>query len=377
MSAMRLLALGMLLVTIGSASAANLAETERLLARIKSVSKEGTGNQEAQAAWKNLVAQGSDALMPTLSALDDASPLASNWLRSAVNAVVEKEKTAGKKLPADLLEAFVKDTKHSPHSRRIAYEILSDIDPKTPDRLLPGLVNDSSNEIRRDAIAAALKTAEKLEGAAAKAEYQRLFAAVRDDDQTKKIVEALKKLGETPDTVAHFGVITKWMLAGPFDSTKGVGFSKAYEPETKVELAAKYKGKDDIELTWKSHTTTDPYGKVDLNKAIAKHKDAVAYAYSTIELSAERPVEIRFACISAIKVFLNGKEMLAREEYHHGTRFDQYVAKGTLKSGKNEILVKVCQNNQTEPWAQDWSFQLRLADATGGGVPFKVALAEK
>ncbi len=99
--------------------------------------------------------------------------------------------------------------------------------------------------------------------------------------------------------------------------------------------------------------------------------------FAIVESGTEQPVEIRFGCINAIKVFLNGKEVFAREEYHHGDRFDQYTARGTLKAGKNEILVKVCQNNQTDSWAQDWQFQLRLADATGGAVPFKVALPEK
>ena len=38
----------------------------------------------------------------------------------------------------------------------------------------------------------------------------------------------------------------------------------------------------------------------------------------------------------------------------------------------NEILIKVCQNEQTENWAQSWMFQLRLCDATGVAVPFTV-----
>jgi hypothetical protein len=372
---MRLLAFALLLLGTTVASAANLAETEKLLARIKAVSKEGAGNQEAQSAWKDLVAQGSDAFFPTLNALDDATPLAANWLRSAANAIAEK--TGSKSLPADKLEAFVKDTKHSPASRRIAYEILTDADLKTPDRLLPGMLNDPSNELRLDAIAAAMKKAEMLKGDAAKAEYKRLFNAVRDEDQTKKIVDTLKKLGETPDIATHFGVVKNWMLIGPFDSTKGAGFAKAYEPEKLVDLAAKLKGKSDAEVTWKSHSTTEPYGIVDLNKAIEKHKDATAYAYAVVASTTEQPVEIRFGCINAVKVFLNGKEVFAREEYHHGSRFDQYVARGTLKAGKNAILVKVCQNNQTDSWAQDWQFQLRLADATGGAATFKEALGTR
>ena len=84
------------------------------------------------------------------------------------------------------------------------------------------------------------------------------------------------------------------------------------------------------------------------------------------------PVEIRFGCIAAVKIFLNGKEVFAREEYHHGQRFDQYLGTGTLKPGRNEILIKVCQNNQTENWAQDWKFQVRLCDFTGGALPITV-----
>src|SRR5262245_65942089 len=132
---MRIACLVLLLAMAGSASPANLAETQRVLARIKAVSKEGAGNQEAGAAWKELVSHGGDAIIPTLAAMHDATPAAANWLRSAVNAIVEKEKAASKKLPIDHLEAFLKETKNLPAARRLAYEILMDVDPKTPKRL--------------------------------------------------------------------------------------------------------------------------------------------------------------------------------------------------------------------------------------------------
>jgi hypothetical protein len=71
-----------------------------------------------------------------------------------------------------------------------------------------------------------------------------------------------------------------------------------------------------------------------------------------------------------LKIFVNGKLLFAREEYHHGSKIDQYIVKGKLKAGTNEILLKVCQNEQTEAWAQKWTFQLRLSDAVGAAVPF-------
>ena len=248
-----------------------------------------------------------------------------------------------------------------------------------PERLLPGMLNDPSNEIRRDAVAAALVKAEKLDGDAAKAEYTRLFTAVRDEDQAKKIAAALDKLGARPDLKAHFGLITDWILAGPFDNEKGAGFDKRFEPEVRVDPRATYQGKGSA-VTWQPYSVEldekqldiGQFGMVDLNKALGKHKDAIAFAYAVVESEAEQPVEIRFSSITAIKVFLNGKPVFAREEYHHGQRFDQYVAKATLRPGKNELLVKVAQNDQKESWAQIWQFQLRLADVTGGAARVKV-----
>jgi hypothetical protein len=74
-----------------------------------------------------------------------------------------------------------------------------------------------------------------------------------------------------------------------------------------------------------------------------------------------------------VKVFLNGRLIFAREEYHHGMRMDQHVAPATLRVGRNEILLKVCQNEQKEEWAQKWSFQLRITDSAGAKVPLEVA----
>jgi hypothetical protein len=186
------------------------------------------------------------------------------------------------------------------------------------------------------------------------------------------IAKKLKELGVEVDLAAQYGFIQKWALAAPFDSTEGKGYARLYPPEVAVDLEAIYPGKKEEKVRWKAQTTSDPYGLVDLNKVIGKVKGAAAYAYAEIESPEERPVEVRAGCINALKIFLNGKQVFAREEYHHGIDVDQHVGRGTLKKGRNEILVKICQNEQTEPWAQEWRFQLRICDALGGAVPMTV-----
>jgi hypothetical protein len=77
---------------------------------------------------------------------------------------------------------------------------------------------------------------------------------------------------------------------------------------------------------------------------------------------------VRLGCINANKVWVNGKEVMATEVYHSGSMLDQYIAKCELKKGTNRVLLKICQNEQTESWAQDWQFQFRLTDLTGKGL---------
>src|SRR5262249_40929654 len=138
----------------------------------------------------------------------------------------------------------------------------------------------------------------------------------------------------------------------------------------------RWKGKNHIPLRWSAHLATDPYGLVDLNKVIGKHMGVVAYAYAVVESPRLQPVQVRAGSNNAVKIFLNGKEIFFREEYHHGVQMDQHVGLGTLKAGQNDILIKVCQNEQTEDWAQNWSFQLRICDALGGAVPMTVVTDE-
>ncbi len=352
-----------------------------LLAKIKAVKSEGRGNDEAQAAWKQLVGLGNDAMLPTLTAMTDEDAIANNWLRAAVDAIGEKALAAKKPLPAKEIEAFVNQRKHSGVARRLAYDWLVRIDKTTPERLLPGMLDDPSAELRRDAVAVLVGKGDALVKEKKKAEaaklYRSAFDAARDTDQVDDLAKKLGDLGVKVDVAGHYGFIMQWQLLAAFDNTAGVGYQATYPPEKGVEPGKVYKGKNGVETKWVEHTCTNPHGLVDLNKELGKQKGAVAYAYAVIDSPKEQNVQLRAGCITAIKIYLNGKQVFGREEYHHGQAVDQHVAFGTLKPGRNEVLVKVCQNEQTEQWAQDWKLQLRLCDDLGGAVPFKVIPAAK
>jgi hypothetical protein len=352
-------------------SFAGAQEAQSLILRIKAVGKEGAGNAEAAKALKDLVALGPSVMTDVLAGMDDAGPIALNWLRAAVESIHDRAEGSGQKVPADKIEAFLRDTRHSGPSRRLAYECLVRLDPKTPERLLPKMLDDPSAEIRRDAVAAQLAQVKlNAEADTQKQLYQKLLGHARDRDQVNIIAEQLKKVhGVAINLTEHYGFITRWQLIGPFDNVKGVGFHNAYPPEKGVDLNATYAAKNNEMVRWKAHVTDKDLGLVDLNEVFGKLKGAVAYGYAEVASKSEWPIEIRVGSNNAIRFWLNGKEIFFREEYHHGFEMDQHIGKGKLKAGRNEILIKVCQNEQTDSWAQLWSFQLRVCDYLGAAVP--------
>jgi hypothetical protein len=157
------------------------------------------------------------------------------------------------------------------------------------------------------------------------------------------------------------------MIVGPFDNSDKKGYDTAYAPEEKIDFTSALKGKEG-EVEWKSVNTEDDYGIFDIAKSISPYKGAVMYCTADFYSPEEQELEIRLGTPNAWKIWVNGKLLFARNEYHRGMVLDQYSVPVTFKPGKNVILLKLCQNEQTESWAQRYQFQLRIARPSGTGV---------
>jgi hypothetical protein len=282
----------------------------------------------------------------------------------------------GNALPAKELEAFIRDTEHSPRARRLAFEWLARVDATVPDRMVPGFLNDPSVELRRDAVARLLDEAAALvkneRPDDAREVFGKAFSGARDLDQVKQLKTELEKLGRKVELPLHFGFIVEWMLIGPFDNTGEKGIDVAYPPEESIDLAAEYDGKPQEgkprRVRWMKHATADEFGIVDLNLVLGKSNGVLAYAYAEFVSDRQRPAELRLGRDDAAKIWLNGELVHEHRVYHSGVDMDQFIARGTLQKGRNRILLKICQNEQKEDWAQGWGFQLRVCDAAGTAI---------
>lgn len=358
---MRLIPFAVMLSMLAVSTAADDIKT------LQAVGEHSQGSAEARAARDSLVSGGSKHLMPLLKAFRGSSLLATNWLRSTFEVIADGESKAGRSLPQDQLLEFVNTRSESPAARRLAYEWLLKSNPQLEDELIPNMLLDPGPEFRRDAVARLIDEARKATGDTATKLYTKALRGAVHEDQVKTIAAALREAGVDVDLQKHFGFLATWKVIGPFDNRGMKGFPVAYPPEQELDLSAHYDGQLD-KVNWTSITTDHDYGVVDIGKQIENYKGSVMYATTTYHSQKDQAVEIRLGTPNAWKLWVNGDLVFEREEYHRGTRMDQYKMPVRFKRGPNAILLKVCQNEQTQDWAQDYLFQLRVCDSTGAAI---------
>ncbi|MCH2210570.1 MAG: hypothetical protein MK110_04665 [Fuerstiella sp.] len=326
-----------------------------------------TGATAAQAAFRTVTSAGAENLIPILDGFQGATKIGGNWLRSAFETIAAAEIDAGHDLPADRLTGFIQDVSNEPSARRLAYEWLLQQDQTLKQRIIPGLLQDANPDFRRDAVAMLIDQAETAETQLALELYRQALKGAVHDDQVKTIAAALESAGEPVDLQMHFGFVSEWKIVGPFDNREMKGYAVAYPPESEFDLTAVYDGQFDT-VRWQNIATDDDYGIVNIAEQIENYKGAVMYAVTIFRSSAARDVEFRLGTPNAWKLWLNGELMFEREEYHRGTQMDQYRVPVSLRSGGNTILLKICQDEDEQNWAQRYQYQLRVSDSSGAAI---------
>jgi len=321
-------------------------------ADVARLARAAPGDDQAElAAAADRLAASDGGLRPALIALGGATPAGANWLRSGLDRAADR---LGDSLGPDVLVGLVTDKGLPPRGRSLAFGWLEARDRARAATLLGGMLDEDALDLRRAAVAKVLEDATGGDAAAQLAARRRALAAARDVDQVEAIATWLTEHGEPTDVAEALGFVRRWSVSGEYDNVGGVGFAKAYPPEA-----------GGGEAEWKPFASSHKHGEVDLNAAVATKKGVLAYALAAVEMPAAGGAEVRIGSPCAVVVWVNGRQVMAHEIYHASEAIDQYVAAAEFRAGANTVLVKCCQNEQTEPWAGEWKFQLRITDPLG------------
>ncbi|HEY1375335.1 MAG TPA: hypothetical protein VGF55_00995 [Gemmataceae bacterium] len=362
-----------LLLAVALGAPAGEGDLARAIAAVRGVGPNGQGTAAAAQAWKRLAAADVAELPALLAGMDGASPLARNWLRSAIDPVLDRAARDKKPVPAAELEGFLRDTRHDPTARRFAYELVVKAEPAAADRLLPGMLDDPSPDLRHDAVARVVDAADKLlkddKKADAEAQFRRALAAARDFEQLDAIIKKLGELGQKVTLAEHVGFLRSWKVVGPFPNPGGKGMETVYPPEQGLDFAAEYDGKSG-KVKWKEFTSKAADGVIDLNDAVGASPEGVAYAAAEFRSKDARAAEVRLGSFVGFKLWVNGELVLVRGDAYTGFDPDHYVAAVKLKPGANTILVKFAQEPPPPqlPPPNHWRFMLRVCDPTGAAI---------
>lgn len=318
----------------------------------------------ASRAARELAKRSDLKTIDVLQAMRGSSLIGKNWLSGIANATQRKNPASKVEL-----ESFLKDTTQDPEARYTVFRWLTEGDADSRNRWLDSMLNDPSPELRYEAVAKALEPKELPED-----QLKTLLDVARQPEQVVELIARLDKLGVKVNQSKHFGFLSTWKFIGPFDNTGSKSYDKVYPVETdwvSNKLADTYQGRPG-EVKWIAETSEDPEGAIDLAKLYNNEKGCIVYGVTEIEVPSNVKCELRVGCINAQKVWVNGELAIGNEVYHTGMQVDQYIAPIELKAGTNRILIKVCQNEQKDAWAQRYVFQARICDSTGKAIAYKV-----
>jgi hypothetical protein len=349
---------------------------------LQSLGKSARDTKQSATVVKQLLSRKDLSVTDVLTAMKSQDEVARNYYLSVAQAVADRNPQRA----VEQCKRFIEQLDQDPTGRYWAFTYVTAYEPTSREKLLESMADDPSQDLRFEAVELKMKRLESLATQSAEekqTEYSKLLQAARLPEQVQAIAKKLDESGKKVDLLKHFGFMSQWQAVGPFDNTNQAGFNVEYAPE-KEYLAGKlyssklnglnYDGKEKG-LAWKSVETNEADGKIDLNAAYANAKGAIVYAVGNFQAAKGGPAEIRIGSHNAVKVWINGKPVIEREVYHAGGQIDQYIAPIELKAGSNSILLKICQNEQTEQWAQSWYFQIRISDSSG--LAIQPALAAK
>ena len=142
---------------------ANEAELRQQLATIRNIQAQGKGHASAMEAWKTLSTRSLQDVPAMLKGMSPDNDLANNWLRMAIDTVIDHGTSEGQSVPLDAMEQVLADTSNPDRGRELAYEWLTKLDKTAERRWLPKMLNDPSLDLRWKSVDAVLANAKQLQ----------------------------------------------------------------------------------------------------------------------------------------------------------------------------------------------------------------------
>jgi tetratricopeptide (TPR) repeat protein len=170
------------------------------------------------------------------------------------------------------------------------------------------------------------------------------------------------------DLVRELGFVQDVWVVGGFDNEGKGGCDTDFGPESAPDLGASYPSRRQ-EVGWRKPAAKSPDGYVDLSIPLRPSTEAVGYALTWLQATAETRAQLSLGVSGGFRLFVNGVKVAGSDRYN-APRPDQHRVEVKLRKGFNRVLVKVCQERGP------FGFSLRAERPEGASGSFQVALPD-
>ncbi len=173
------------------------------------------------------------------------------------------------------------------------------------------------------------------------------------------------RFGEAAEAARDAGLVTDWLVVGPFDNEDRGGPVKVLEPEEDAGAAMDrdlvFQG-DERSVGWRTAEARPLDGLLDLGNWLQPSTKVCGFAATYVELAKASTVSVWAAAGGTLKVWIDGAVAIDDPVYRAAGR-DRSAAGAKLSKGTHVVLAKVCVDDGP------WTLQARLTDKKGKGIP--------
>ncbi len=221
---------------------------------------------------------------------------------------------------------------------------------------------DAGPRTRASAVRARLAMADRLKASDPAAATELLRAIVGQPENRRARESALRRLTaqgvDAKDVIAKTGVILDWRVLGPLprDTTRFGEPSPVPDVSSSMSIQI-----GDAMIGWRSLSTNDLDGHVDLLARFDGRHDAVAFAGAKFLMDEACTGTLEIGSDDGVAVWLNGERLLAKDVPRGWSPGEEKVAARFVK-GENLLLLQITQGGG------DWGYSARVVrDAASGG----------
>lgn len=134
-----------------------------------------------------------------------------------------------------------------------------------------------------------------------------------------------------------------WWVAGPFNNAEGMGYERAFRPETDLNLEETMNGRSDMGVKWEKGWFE---GHVYDVEPWFRSGPGVVYLYADVEFARAGTVTVMGVMGSGLKLWADGQKLMAYHDYHTPVIRPEGRYLATFQtSGRTKILAKVLRGN--------------------------------